>query len=845
MPTEKTNALGAIVSHWYQQDVAAVLSHFETEAEQGLSENVFARRQEEFGPNELIESGGRGPWRILWEQISGPMVLLLLVAAGVSVFLKEIHDAIVILAIVVINAVLGFFQDFRAEKAMAALKQMAVPHVRVRRGGHVQEISARDLVPGDVLLLEAGNIVPADGRLIECQNLKVQEAALTGESVPVEKTAKTLEEHELPLGDRRNLVFMGTTVTYGRGQAVITATGMQTELGNIADMLQSVEGEQTPLQRRLALLGKQLTVATLGIVVVVFVLGLLGGKDVQKMFLTAISLAVAAVPEGLPAVATVTLAIGARRMLRRNALIRRLSAVETLGSVTVICSDKTGTLTENRMVVRELESAGERIDLADAVRSGQAKGVIQGRPAMTLLLTVSSLCNDAILEADQAGEEGQPKQIGDPTETALVSAAAEAGLKKSALETFLPRIAELPFDSDRKRMSTVHELAGPPPKSAKELSAVEASLREILGDAKRARVVLTKGAVDQLLEVADRMWTAEGIAPLDETRREKILAANDELAGRGERVLGMAVRALSPEDLNPEASENGPSINTVGLERNLIFLGLCGMIDPPRAEVAEAVARCKSAGIRPMMITGDHPLTAQSIAADLGIGNGHPAVTGRDLAKMSPEELEQSVRNGAVFARVSPEHKLRIVEALQNQGHIAAMTGDGVNDAPALKRADIGVAMGITGTDVSKEAAEMVLVDDNFSSIVNAVEEGRIVYDNIRKFILYTMTSNSGEIWVMLFPAILSLVTSAFGDFPLPLLPIQILWVNLVTDGLPGLALARTRRKQHDAAQALSARRKFFWPRHGVANFGVRFSDGRRVLCRGTIALGAGHGRAA
>ncbi len=776
------------MSHWYQQDVAAVLSHFETKADAGLSEDRIARRREEFGPNELIETGGRRPWQILWEQISGPMVILLLVAAGVSVFLNEIHDALVILAIVVLNAVLGFFQDYRAEKAMAALKQMAVPHVRVRRGGHALEISAKDLVPGDVVLLEAGNIVPADGRLFECQNLKVQEAALTGESVPVEKTARTLDEQDLPVGDRRNLVFMGTTVTYGRGQIVVTETGMQTELGHIADMLQSVESEPTPLQRRLALLGKQLTVATIGIVAVVFGLGLLGGKDVQKMFLTAISLAVAAVPEGLPAVATVTLAIGARRMLRRHALIRRLPAVETLGSVTVICSDKTGTLTENRMVVQDLESAGERIDLAAAVRSGRAKSLNEDRPALTLLLSVSSLCNDAILGEETAGDEEEPtKIVGDPTETALVSAAAETGLNKSALEKILPRIAELPFDSDRKRMSTVHELTGPP---KKESNSVRNAIAQIVKDAEPARVVLTKGAVDQLLEVADRVWTKEGIRALDPANREKILAANDELAARGVRVLGMAARALSPEDLKPAGSENGSPINTEGLERNLIFLGLCGMIDPPRAEVADAVARCKSAGIRPMMITGDHPLTAQSIAADLGIGNEHPAVTGRELAKMSPAELEQTVRTAAVFARVSPEHKLRIVEALQNQGHIAAMTGDGVNDAPALKRADIGVAMGITGTDVSKEAAEMVLVDDNFSSIVGAVEEGRIVYDNIRKFILYTMTSNSGEIWVMLFPAILSLVTSVFGDFPLPLLPIQILWVNLVTDGLPGLALA-------------------------------------------------------
>ena len=513
------------MSHWYQQDVASVLSHFETQADAGLSEDLIARRLEEFGPNELIETGGRGPWRILWEQISGPMVILLLVAAGVSVFLNEIHDAIVILAIVILNAVLGFFQDYRAEKAMAALKQMAVPHVRVRRGGHVEEISARDLVPGDVVLLEAGNIVPADGRLIECQNLKVQEAALTGESVPVEKTAKTLDEHELPLGDRRNLVFMGTTVTYGRGQVVVTETGMQTELGHIAGMLQAVESEQTPLQRRLALLGKQLTIATIGIVAVVFGLGLLGGKDIQT------DVSHRDQPGGGGGAGRSSrggdgdLAIGARRMLRRHALIRRLPAVETLGSVTVICSDKTGTLTENRMVVRELESAGEHIDLAEAVRSGRAKSLTQDRPALTLLLTVSSLCNDAILGEETSGDEEESKQtIGDPTETALVTAAAEAGLNKSELEKFLPRIAELPFDSDRKRMSTVHELTGPPSEEGNEY-------RQCYPGNRRGRRTRSHGDDQRrggstAWKSADRVWTkrrdsrARSREPRQDSRRQ-------------------------------------------------------------------------------------------------------------------------------------------------------------------------------------------------------------------------------------------------------------------------------------------------------------------------------------
>lgn len=777
------------MSDWYQQDVAEVLSHWESDGTQGLSDSLVSRRQAEHGPNELIETAGRGPWKIIWEQISGPMVILLIVAAIVSFFIGEAHDPIVILLIVVVNAVLGFFQEYRAEKAMAALKQMAVPHVRVRRNGSVQEISSRDLVPGDVALLEAGNLVPADGRLIESQNLKVQEAALTGESVPVEKSAKSLAMEELSLGDRRNMVYMGTTVTYGRGAVLITEIGMQSELGNIADMLQSVEGEETPLQRRLGTLGKQLTVAAIVIVAIVFILGLLQDKDPELMFLTAISMAVAAVPEGLPAVATVTLALGARRMLRRHALIRRLPAVETLGSVNVICSDKTGTLTENRMVVTHVVASGVNVDLAEARKTKKTDQLLQENPTLGLLLSVSSLCNDALLE--QGENDDEPQTVGDPTEAALVTAAAKLGLKKLELETRLPRVAELPFDSDRKRMSTVHRLPDRPGDERGQVGQILECLNPLAADAPRRLVVMTKGAVDRLLDVANREWTAEGIRELDNAGRERILQANDDLAGQGVRVLGMAIRGIADEDLNSSATDEAEAIQTEGLETQLIFLGLCGMMDPPRQEVADAVHRCKTAGIRPMMITGDHPLTAHAIAKDLGIGNEHPPVTGQELGKMSVQEVNESVQKTAVYARVSPEHKLRIVEALQNQGQIAAMTGDGVNDAPALKRADIGVAMGITGTDVSKEAAEMVLVDDNFATIVNAVEEGRIVYDNIRKFILYTMTSNSGEIWVMLFPAILSLIgIAAFGNIALPLLPIQILWINLVTDGLPGLALA-------------------------------------------------------
>ncbi len=813
-----------------------MLSQFGIDAERGLSAEEVDRRIKEHGPNELIETGGRGPWAILWEQLSGPMVLLLFFAAGVSVFLDEVADAFVILAIVVINAILGFFQEYRAEKAMAALKQMSVPHVRVKRNGSVQEISARELVPGDVVLLEAGNLIPADGRLIECQNLKVQEAALTGESVAVEKTAKTLSGEELAVGDRKNSVFMGTMVTYGRGQAIVTETGMRTELGNIAQMLQSVEDEETPLQRRLAKLGKQLTVAALAIVAVVFGMGLLQGKNIEEMFLTAISMAVAAVPEGLPAVATVTLALGAHRMLRRKALIRRLTAVETLGSVTVICSDKTGTLTENRMVATEFAAGGKKIDQAKPEKSGNGPKLLSENAALAPLLTVCSLCNDAYLESSKAnGTNGGAELIGDPTETALVEAAARAGLHKGDLERWLPRIAELPFDSERKRMSTVHEVTDSSQSKNDGLAKVADALEELLGSSELRKVVLTKGAVDQLLDVADREWSEAGIQPLDDTGRKRILAANDDLARRGMRVLGMAIRSLSKNDFDGASNGQDPAINTAGLETNLIFLGLCGMIDPARPEVAEAVARCKSAGIRAVMITGDHPLTAQSIAKDLGIGNEHSPITGQELSKMSSTELSTAVKSSAVFARVSPEHKLRIVEALQDQGQIAAMTGDGVNDAPALKRADIGVAMGITGTDVSKEAAEMVLVDDNFATIVNAVEEGRLVYDNIRKFILYTMTSNSGEIWVMLFPAILSLLSLAvFGNIVLPLLPIQILWINLVTDGLPGLALAL------ESAERNAMSRPPYPPGESFFGRGVGWHIVLFGLLMGLVSFGAG-----
>ncbi|MGD9406282.1 MAG: cation-translocating P-type ATPase [Anaerolineae bacterium] len=751
------------MADWYRQETTEVIESLATDAQAGLTPAEAQRRLAEHGPNELVERGRKSPWLILWEQLTGLMVLILIVAAVVSGALGDWKDAIAILAIVVLNAVLGFSQEFRAEKAMAALKQLAVPTVKVRRGGHVVEISASELVPGDIVLLETGGLVPADGRLQESVNLRVEEAALTGESEPVEKHARVLDRPELTVGDRLNMVYMGTVVTYGRGAAIVTATGMDTELGRIAELIQTVEREPTPLQRRLEQLGKGLAVAALGIVAVVFVLGLLRGEDWQLMLLTAISMAVAAVPEGLPAVVTIALALGAQRMLKRQALIRKLPAVETLGSVTVICSDKTGTLTENRMTVTVLDVLGETQQVDTLLRRGipvaDAELLPGERPpvrSLGLLAKAAALCNDASLEPTP---EGGYQAVGDPTEGALVVAAAELGLVKSELDLRWPRVGEVPFTSERKRMTTVHRVG---------VTSDETDAPWCCG----TYVAFAKGAVDSLLEISERVWSGDEDLPLSDEMRERILVANDRLAGQGQRVLGVAFRPLYEE---PDPADES------GLERAMTFIGLVGMIDPPRPEVREAVATAKSAGIRPVMITGDHPLTAQQIAWELEIAADGKPLTGRDLSAMAADDLEGVVEQVSVYARVSPEHKLKIVHALQDRGQIVAMTGDGVNDAPALKKADIGVAMGITGTDVSKEAADMVLLNDNFATIVAAVKEGRTIYDNIRKFIKYTLSSNAGEIWVMLL--------APLAGMPLPLLPLQILWINLVTDGLPGLAL--------------------------------------------------------
>jgi Ca2+-transporting ATPase len=772
------------MSAWYQKEVEDVLQQFYSDPHNGLTEAQAEQLLQEFGPNELVERGVKSPWLILLDQFKDTMVVILIIAAIISALLGDFKDALAILAIIIINALLGFRQEYQAERAIAALKKMAVPSVRVRRDGHIKEITAVSLVPGDIVLLEAGNTVPADCRILESVNLRVQEAALTGESEPVTKISAAIQAQDVPLADRHNVIFMGTAITYGRGQAIVTETGMHTELGGIAELIQAGGQEDTPLQRRLDQLGKNLALAALVLVVVVFLLGLLRGEDLKILFITSISIAVAAVPEGLPAVVTVALALGARRMLRRRALIRKLPAVEALGSVTVICSDKTGTLTENRMTVTVLDLAEHWLNLEEeesrlhmhekdkncvkASPTPEQAETLRKFPSLSLLLAGACLCNDAILDCE---DNNQPSFhiVGDPTEGALVIAAARMGLDKDLLEQAFPRVSEAPFDSERKRMTTVHKM----PESQKVVPPELENVWDWAGwTSDLDFVAFTKGAVDGLIEVSTQVWVQDHVQPMDDSWRKRIEAGNYRLAQNGMRVLGVACRSLEkiPESYAPEE-----------LERDLIFIGMTGMIDPAREEVETAIVTCKQAGIRPIMITGDHPLTASYIADKLGINLASGVVPGQKLERMSDAELLEIVKNTNVFARVSPEHKLRIVEALQSRGEIAAMTGDGVNDAPALKKADIGVAMGITGTDVSKEAADMVLLDDNFATIVAAVEEGRTIYDNIRKFIQYTLSSNMGEIAVMLF--------APFLGMPLPLLPIQILWINLVTDGLPGLAL--------------------------------------------------------
>ena len=793
--------------NWHTIETNTALTELNSSSETGLTSVQVEESKKKHGVNELVERGGRTPLQILWEQVTATMVLILVAAAVVAGLLGDTKNTIAILSIVALYALLGFIQEYRAEQAIAALKKMSVPNVRIVRDGKMQEISARELVPGDIIQLETGNVIPADLRLLEAVNLRIQEAALTGESEAIEKHVAALSNEDLPLGDRRNMAYMGTIITQGRGLALVVSTGMNTELGKIADMIQAVKQEQTPLQRRLDSLGKTLALIGVGIAVLIFILGIIRGDEIRHMLLTAVSVAVAIVPEGLPAVVTITLALGAQRMLNRQALIRKLPAVETLGSVTVICSDKTGTLTENRMTVVVLDVAEHAIDLTgDVARDGSlhaTRGL--GSPvqsSLSLAAIGGALCNDAKLV-----DEGDDRfhTMGDPTEGALVVAAAKMGYWKSSLDLSFPRAAELPFDSERKRMTTVHHLGQYDPTV---LSGLE------IGD--KRYIAFTKGGVDGLLDITSHVWADGKSVPLDDEWRSKIEAANERLAKKGMRVLGVGFRLINTI----------PEIIQTDLEQNITLVGLFGMIDPPRNEVKDAVAIAKAAGIRPIMITGDHPLTAMEIARQLGITENGRVLTGVELEKITMDELKSMLDDVNVFARVAPEHKLRIVQALQEKGHVAAMTGDGVNDAPALRKADIGVAMGITGTDVSKEASDLVLLDDNFATIVAAVKEGRTIYDNIRKFVRFSVAGNIGKVLVMLL--------APFLGKPLPLLPLQLLWLNLLTDGLLGLGMG-VENPEKD-----TMKRKPYSPTEGVFSRGAGAQTIWVGVMIGALALGLG-----
>jgi len=729
---------------WHTLTVEESLARLETSSS-GLSSAEAAKRLEEFGPNELEAKGHVSPWAILAEQFKNVLIIILLLATALSAFLGHGVEAIAITVIVLFAVILGFIQEFRAERAIEALREMAAPNATVIRDGREERIPARDVVPGDIILLATGDKVPADARLTEAVNLQTVEAALTGESAPVEKHSSALQDEQLPTADRRNLAFAGTAVTYGRGRAVIVATGMGTEFGKIAQMLHEVDTVKTPLQKNLDRIGKSLARAAFAVVFVIVILGLFRGQPFVEMLIFGVALAVAVVPEALPAVVTISLALGVKRMVRRNALVRRLPAVETLGSTSVICSDKTGTLTKDEMTVRRLYVAGRTIDVSgtgyepSGSFSANGSGVVKSEP-LSMLLRAAALASDARVE--QKNGSGTWEVKGDPTEGALVVAAAKAGLNKYELDTQFSRVAEIPFTAETKRMTTLNQMPD-------------------------GVVAYAKGAPEIIVQSCVSLVTETGVETLDDARRADVLDHARRMASEALRVLAIAYK---------------PRATTVDAEREMTLLGLVGMIDPPRPEAKSAVHKCEEAGIKVIMITGDHPLTAKAIAEELGISKHGHVVNGTELEAMDDAQLEREVDSIEVCARVSPAHKLRVVTALQNRGQVVAMTGDGVNDAPALKKADIGIAMGITGTDVSKEAAAMTLTDDNFASIVAAVEEGRGIFSNIKKYLMYLLSSNIGEIGLM--------AGATLAGLPLPLTAVQILYVNLATDGLPALALA-------------------------------------------------------
>jgi len=727
---------------WYTVEVDEALSLLASTKE-GLTQQAAEERLKQVGPNELKAGQRSTPLVIFIEQFKNIFVIILLLAAGISAVLGHGVEALAIAVIVLFSVILGFVQEYRAERAIEALREMSAPTATVLRGGDEVEIPARDLVPGDVILLKAGDRVPADARLLESINLQIEEAVLTGESLPVEKHTAAIPGEGLAVGDRKNMVYSGTAAAYGRGKAVAVATGMSTEFGKITGMLQAVETGVTPLQENLDRVGKTLAKAAFVIVLLIVLLGVLRGQPLLEMFIFGIALAVAVVPEALPAVVTISLAIGIQRMAKRNALVRKLPTVETLGSTSVICSDKTGTLTKDEMTVRKIyladswfEVSGSGYEPVGTLRNTNGSSKLDSH--LNELLRGAALVSDAGL----VQVEGRWDIKGDPTEGALVVAAAKAGLSKVELDRRYPRLQEIPFTSETKRMTTLHETP-------------------------EGRLAYSKGAPEVILNACTHYLGENGASPLDEKARVKLLNAAQEMGSQALRVLAVASR---------------PAETIQQAETEMTLLGLVGMIDPPRPEARQAIAVCETAGIRAVMITGDHPVTAQAVARELGLLKGGRVVTGAELEAMDEESLARDVETIDVYARVSPAHKLRVVTALQHKGHVVAMTGDGVNDAPALKKADIGIAMGITGTDVSKEAAAMTLTDDNFSSIVAAVEEGRGIFGNIKKYLMYLLSSNIGEIGLMAGAALLGM--------PLPLSAVQILFVNLATDGLPALALS-------------------------------------------------------
>ncbi|MGE0823489.1 MAG: cation-translocating P-type ATPase [Candidatus Binatia bacterium] len=742
---------------WHTLAIDAVVTQLETDGVRGLSSPEAAGRLEQTGPNELRKGEAISPLSILFSQFRSLVIWVLVGAAIVSAALGEFVDGIAIIAIVLLNAIIGFFQEYRAERAAAALARLTAPRAKVVRGSQATIIAASDVVPGDVLLLDAGDVVAADARLLEASVLRANEASLTGESQPVEKQAGVCTP-ETALADRTNMVFLGTSVVNGSGRAVVTAIGMNTEVGHIAELLHTATSDETPLQRRLDLVAQRLLWACVGIVLLVFALGFLRSIAPFELFLSAVSLAVAAIPEGLPAVVTVALALGMQRMARRNGLVRRLPAVETLGCAQVICSDKTGTLTVGEMTARRLVTSARIFSVTGEGYATDGTFFVDGvecaaaeAPLLLDLLRAVVGCNDAELSE----REGRPMVVGDPTEGALLVAAAKAGVTRVSVDAELPRLHIIPFDSDRKRMTIIRRREG-------------------------HAWAFVKGAPEVILARCTHIRTEHGVEPLTGSDRARMLQANALMANDALRVLAMAERAV---ETFPSSPEESASVNDDMIERDLTLLGLVGLQDPPRAEARDAIARCKRAGVRTVMITGDHPDTARAIARELGmLDRGASVVTGVELEAMTDGVLRQQVQNIAVYARVTAEHKLRIVRAWKAQGAVVAMTGDGVNDAPALKEASIGVAMGISGTEVTKEAADLIIADDNFASIVAAVEEGRGIYDNIAKTLAYLLAGNAGELAVMFFAALVG--------WPLPLLPIQLLWINLVTDGLPALALA-------------------------------------------------------